>query len=384
MRTRVAGRGGVVRDLGAEPAAERRAAARLLLRKPLVTAADAEFPLVRRHAEHLRRRFAQVLGYRLTVEHDFARLHKAGLGPRGGHRLERAAGTPFTPRTYAYLALALSVLVTAPAQLLLSELVTQTRAAAAEAGIALGEAGRAAERRALVAALKQLAAWGALKEDEGTVESYAGDDSAEALLTVDREIARHLVSGPVGAAATPEELIERAADPGRGGPRHAVRRLLVETPVVYAGDLDEERLDWLRRHQRREQRVLEEFLGADLEIRAEGVAMVDPRGELTDVEFPGTGTVAQAALLLIERLVAEGPGAVTAAQGPRVPDATIQAVLAELTDRHRRHWANRAVDSPIAFRDEVVDLLERFRLLEDGVLMPAAARYAFSREERPH
>jgi uncharacterized protein (TIGR02678 family) len=294
-------------DFATNLAAERRTAVRLLLKEPLVTAAahPDDFPLIRRHADELARQFGQVLGYRLTVEPGFARLHKAGLGTGSGRRLERGSGAPFTPRTYAYLALTLAALVTAPEQLLLSEVVARTRAAAAEAGIDLGEPNRVTERRALVAALKQLLTWRVLAEDEGSVDSYAGDSEADALLTIDREIARRLVSGPVSQAETPRDLIERAAAAGEAGPRHRVRRLLVETPVVYSGDLTEEERDWLRRSQRREQRILEDFAGLRAEIRAEGVALIDPDQELTDAQFPGTGTVAWAALLLIGKLVAE-------------------------------------------------------------------------------
>ncbi|WP_127450757.1 DUF2398 family protein [Streptomyces sp. B29(2018)] len=121
-------------------ATERRTAARLLLAHPLVTSdgphADL-FPLVRRHADWLGGRLQQVLGYRLLVDSSYARLFKAGLGARSGHRLVRSTGTPFTPHTYACLALALSVLVTAPEQVLLSQLVADIRAAAADADIEL-------------------------------------------------------------------------------------------------------------------------------------------------------------------------------------------------------------------------------------------------------
>jgi uncharacterized protein (TIGR02678 family) len=367
-------------DFADELAAERRSAARLLLREPLVTPGThpEEFPLIRRHADELTRQFGQLLGYRLVVEPGFARLLKAGLGRDSGRRLERTSGAPFTPRTYAYLALALSVLVTAPEQLLLSEIVTRTRAAAAEAGIDLGEPNRIAERRALVAALKQLMTWHVLSEDEGSVESYSGDGGAEALLTVDREVARRLVSGPIGRASSPDELIELAAAPGDAGPRHAVRRRLVETPVVYVDGLTDEEHDWLRRNQRREQRTFEEFLGLDAEIRAEGVALLDPAGELSDIEFPGSGTVPWAALLVLERLVAE----LTPDGGPAsIPGGRIASVLAELVERHGNAWAERYTASPELLCQAVTDLLLRMRLIErsgDGGLrlLAAAARYA--------
>jgi uncharacterized protein (TIGR02678 family) len=367
-------------DFADELAAERRTAARLLLREPLVTPETHPevFPLIRRHADELARQFGQLLGYRLVVEPGFARLLKAGLGRDSGRWLERTSGAPFTPRTYAYLALALSVLVTAPEQLLLSEIVTRTRAAAAEAGIDLGEPNRIVERRALVAALKQLMAWHVLSEDEGSVESYSGDGSAEALLAVDREVARRLVSGPIGRASSPGELIELAAAPEHAGPRHTVRRRLVETPVVYVDALTDEEHDWLRRNQRREQRTFEEFLGLDAEIRAEGVALLDPAGELSDIEFPGSGTVPWAALLVLERLVAElTPDGGSAG----IPAGRIESVLAELVERHRKAWADRYTDSPELLCQAVTDLLVRMRLIDrsgDGGLrlLAAAARYA--------
>jgi uncharacterized protein (TIGR02678 family) len=375
-------------DFAENLAAERRTAIRLLLRQPLVTVATHpdEFPLIRRHADELARQFSQVLGYRLTVEPGFARLHKAGLGRDAGRRLERGSGAPFTPRTYAYLALALAALVTAPEQLLLSEVVARTRAAAAEAGIDISEPNRQTERRALVAALKQLMTWRVLAEDEGSVDSYAGDAEADALLTIDREIARRLVSGPVSQATSPADLIEKAADPGEAGPRHRVRRLLVETPVVYVDDLTEEERDWLRRSQRREQRILEDFAGLHAEIRAEGVALIDPEAELTDTQFPGTGTVAWATLLLVGKLTAElapADGAIADGASVPIPDGRVDELLRALIDEHRTAWSQELTAAPALLADAVLDLLHRMRLItrarppEDGwVLTAAAARYA--------
>lgn len=371
-------------DFAANLAAERQTAIRLLLRRPLVTAATHpdDFPLIRRHADELARQFGQVLGYRLTVEPGFARLHKAGLGRDAGRRLERGSGAPFTPRTYAYLALALAALVTAPEQLLLSEVVARTRAAAAEAGLDLGEPNRVTERRALVAALKQLMTWRVLAEDEGSVGSYADDAEADALLTIDREIARRLVSGPVSQATAPDDLIERAADPGEAGPRHRVRRLLIETPVVYIDDLTEEERDWLRRSQRREQRILEDFAGLRAEIRAEGVALIDPEQELSDTQFPGTGTVAWAALLLIGKLAAElAPPA--GAVGIAIPGGRVEEHIRLLAEEHRSAWSKELTGSPELLAHAVLDLLHRMRLIrparppETGWLLTgAAARYA--------
>lgn len=261
-----------------------------------------EFSLVRRHAEWLRDWFRQYLGYQLVVEPGFARLAKTGLGRHAGRPLQRSSGGPFTPRAYAYLSLALAVLVTGPDQILLSQLVTDIRSAAVEADIPLGEPSYIVERRALTAELRRLVDWGVLIEEQGAVSGYAEDASAEALVTIDRDIARHLVGGPIRKSRSPEELIELAADPEFGGPRHYVRRRMVETPVVYVDDLTAAERGWLRREQRREERVLSDVIGLRAEIRAEGVAVLDPEDELSDIDFPGTGTASQAALLTIEKL----------------------------------------------------------------------------------
>jgi uncharacterized protein (TIGR02678 family) len=359
-----------------ELASERRAAARLLLAHPLVTADGPHsetFPLVRRHADWLTQRFQLVLGYRLLVESSFARLFKAGLGPGSGRRLERSTGTPFTPRTYAYLALALSVLVTAPEQLLLSRLVADLRAAAVDAGIEISDSGRQAERRTLAAALRQLLAWGVLVERDGQVSALAEERSGEALLMVDREIARAIVAGPLAQSRDGAELIRRAADPGFGGPRTYVRRRLAETPAVYLDDLGDAEREWLRTRQRRESQAFSELLGLEAEIRAEGIVLVDPEGELTDLRLPGTGTVAQAALLLVERLVARlcpeyaGHPAVGGrlVVGVPVPEGLLPGMIDELINAYGRRgsWRREYLDAPEDLLRDVLDLLTRMHLM---------------------
>jgi uncharacterized protein (TIGR02678 family) len=371
--------------------AERRDAARLLLAHPLVIASGEHaetFGLIRRHAEWLVAQFSQLLGYRLVVQAGFARLYKAGLGPGCGHRLTRPSGSPFTPRTYAYLALVLSVLVTAPEQMLLSQLVARVRAAAADAGLRVEDPDAPAERRALAAALRQLVAWRAISETDGSVGSYADDAGAEALVTIDRELVRHLVAGPLAQATGADDLIERGASPGHGGPRVSVRRRLVETPVVYLDDLSEVEWGWLRANQRREARTLSELLDLVAEVRAEGVALLDRRDELSDRRFPDAGTVAQAALLLldalVERLRPGDAGAPAAAGRPLagvpIPDGLVGEILADLCGRHAAHWSGRYLEDLPRLERDVIDLLASMRLVAPAgqarlALLAAAARY---------
>ncbi|MEV6637866.1 TIGR02678 family protein [Actinoplanes sp. NPDC051470] len=336
---------------------ERRRAIRALFAAPLLLPDSDDFALVRRHAEWLRTWFGTFLGYRLVVEAGFARLFKPGLGPGRGRALERPTG-PFTPRMYAYLALTTAVLLTCPEQVLLSQLVADIRAAAVEAGIDLGDVQRPAERRALGAALRQMVAWSALQEEQGSVAGYADDDQVEALLTVERDIVAHLMATPPGRAATPEEFVGHAADPGQGASRHRVRRRLCEEPVIYVDDLTATDRVWLRREQRRDERSYLDYLGLQAELRAEGAALLDPDEDLSDVAFPGNGTVAQAALLavgtLAERLRPD-PGALTV--GVPVAEALLDGILIELTARHARRWAAQYVADPVLLREAVVALL---------------------------
>ncbi|MFG2842100.1 DUF2398 family protein [Kitasatospora sp. NPDC048296] len=353
---------------GAElPDAERRIAARLLLAHPLVTASGPHadgFPLIRRHRDWLTERFDTLLGYRLVVGPWHARLCKAGLGPGAARRLEHpATGAPFTPVGYAQLALALALLVDAPRQLRYGRLLDAMRAAAPELAAAPAD---------LAMALAALASWQVLGE-------LPSDPAGSAfVLTVDRELARAVPAGPPALADDAADLIRRAAE---AEPATAVRRLLAETPAVLAADLPEDRRSWLQEHRLSGPAALAEFLGLETELRAEGVALLDPAAELTDLALPGTGTLAQAALLLVERLVEEVrplPGETTAGDVP-IADALIDGVLGDITDEYglpTHYLADRT-----ALRRDALDLLHRLGLITPTprttwLLRPPAARYA--------
>lgn len=375
--------------------ADRQAAARLLITQPLVLAqgphADT-FRHIRKHAEWLTEQFSQLLGYRVVVEAGFARLYKTALGDASRPGARSGSPTPLTPRAYAYLTLVVSVLLTSREQLLLSGLVTDLRAAAAEAHVAVGDS--LVERRALVAALRLLVDWGVLVEDENAVAGYA-DGGPDVLLTVRRDLVRHLVASPLRQAESPADLIDQAQSAIVGGARHRVRRKLVETPVVYRDDLDDEERAWMAQYQRREETVLGEFLGATLEIRAEGIALFHP--DLTDREFPGSGTVAQAALLTISDVATRlRPSPVPNPRdalvvGVPIPDGLFEEVLEGHVVRHHRRWGQAWVEDPHALAGEVRRLLADMHLIAladatmastrgdgppDGwVLLAAAARY---------
>ncbi|MER8182078.1 DUF2398 family protein [Kitasatospora sp. NPDC094015] len=316
----------------AEPASavERRTAARLLLAHPLVTDSGphaAGFPLVRRHADWLAERFERVLGYRLSVAERHARLQKA---PLPGRTLPG-----FAPASYACLVLALGALAD----------------------------GRAPDLDH-PQALAVLRGWQVVGRD------------ADGGPVVDRELAAALApAAPLPAA----------------GPELTVRRLLVETPVVLLDELSPAERDWLLPRRGAEAALLADFLGLRTEVRAEGVALLDPADELTDLALPGTGTLAQAALLLVQRLVEELRPLPGEAAPPAVliPDALIDGALGDVTDDHglRAGWSPEYLADRPAFRRDVLDLLAGMRLIAPAgrawLLRAPAARYAPAAEPEP-
>lgn len=372
--------------------AERRRAARALLRRPLLHADGPdsdELRLVRRHRVELERLFADGLGYRLVVEPGAARLLKAGLGRDATRPLRRRSGKAFTPRCYALLCLAIAALGRSKGQLLVDELVAGVRSAAVDAGIEV-DLDAIADRRALYAALSVLVELGVLHERDGDLEHWAEQHSAS-LLDVRRDRLALLVSAPLGGIGGPDALLDSAAEPASalssaaGGARVAVRRRLVESPVLSADELTEEQTEWWRRNRNREREWFADRLGLELELRAEGAIAVDPDGELSDVEFPGGGSARQLALLVLERLAdqlraaaREGtpPERIWRRAAPETVDVALRDVLAEwgagLKKEHRE-------DAAAAFADARAVLVDAglVRVEPDGAwrVHAAAARY---------
>jgi uncharacterized protein (TIGR02678 family) len=302
---------------------------------------------------------------------------------RPAHRPDSSA---FTPATYTHLALLCAALL-APGtgeQTLISVLIDQVRSDAATIGLQIGDT--LPERRALVTAIGRLIEWGVLAETDGTATGW-GERRDEALLTIHRAALPHLLARPLSGVAHPDELL--AADSQVADqPRRSLRRKLVENPLVRREDLTDAERDVLSRERSELTRVLADSFGLTVEVRAEGALAYDGAGGLTDVAFPGSGTVRQAALLLLAELIdlrqpAAGATAIVD-DGRTVPGITatwdeVDAALAGLSAQHRRAWGTVLVDQPERLRDEVVMLLTDLCLATVTgaglVIHPAAARY---------
>ncbi|WP_052745978.1 TIGR02678 family protein [Allosalinactinospora lopnorensis] len=377
---------------------ERQTAARRLLADPVITARTHpdEFAVIRTHSDWLIQQFDRVLGYELTVAAGHARLAKEGLVHSVTQPLTRHSGARFSPRTYSYLALCLAVLVEAPPKLPLSRLAADVREAAAEAGLGLDPTDRMSERRAFAAAVRHLAGLGAVTAHGGVPAAHTAGGDEDAWLEVDPEVTRRVVAHLPLSTSDPGEFLAdmEGEDPsGDAAAEVALRRLLAETAVVYRDDLSERQRERLGRHQWRAVAELGALLGCDAEIRAEGIALImpdDAEAERVAV-FPSSDPVGQAALLLVERLIARIPPESVPAWTVPVPAELLETEITAVLDPEagpRRRWARTAfshVPEPEDLTTRVLELLQDARLMrrsppdasryEGWSLLAAAARY---------
>lgn len=312
-------------------------AARALLTSPLLHAeTDPEpFRLVRAHSDHLRRWFEQNTGWRLVVDSQVVRLLKApipqGATSRsiaGSHPARARRGDPpFTRRRYVLLCLALAALERSDPQVSLGRLAENVVLLARQTpleGVEFSLSSRP-ERSDLAAAIRLLLGLGVLARVAGDEESYV-QSGGDALYDVDRRVlsqllvVRHgpsvIVHAPGFAADVAIDSLERALhaeppafteDEANRRLRHALTRRLLEDPVVYYDELDDAERAYLTSQRSAITRRITEFVGLSAELRAEGLAMVDPLDQLTDVRMPESGTDGHATLLVAEHLADSGP-----------------------------------------------------------------------------
>ena len=280
-------------------------AVRLLLRHPLVTANwpdEKALPRVRRFAADLRRDLSEAFGYRLELHGTTARLVRTVDTLDPDRPATSKTGRPFDRQRYAYLALCLATLGRAGIQISLTELAD---AVAADANRITGlglDPDLGADRRAFVDSVAWLEERGVLRLADGSSAAWASDPGAgEALYDVARDAVFALFRPPRvlqhidSVTALLERSLSSSGNAERRAAAQAARRAVVERPVVYYDDVPTEISNHLRGPALPDD--LQRLTGLRLERRAEGVLLVDTVGWSAE-RFPGTGSVAQAAILL--------------------------------------------------------------------------------------
>lgn len=383
---------------------EMQAALRALLMTPLMDTAHENFPAVRRHAERLRDWFARETGWLLHVERDGARLYKrpADLG-------DATRGLPgYDRRRYVLLCLACAVLERADSQITLRLLGERLLHLAAEPELAsLGFTFTLAaqhERRELVAVCRTLLDLRVLQrvagDEEAFVQTGGVTEQADALYDVQRRALAGLLASVRGpstwkADEAPVSLDDRLAalvdehvadsDEGRRtAMRHRIARRLLDDAVVYVDELPPEARSYFLNQRGAMATRLCEASGLVAEQRAEGLALVDEAGQLTDLAMPSEGTDSHVTLLAAEYL-ADRQRRDRIAEAVREQD--VAEFLRSTRERYGRYWRKSARE-PGAERELAaiaLERLERLRLVErsDGFVRarPALARFALGEAE---
>lgn len=362
-------------------------AIRILLRRPLLLphADPTEFVTVRRNAEKLQQWFSRNTGYILRVEPDMIRLFKLPGPTRDPtHPARSKQGIAFNPHRYAVLCLALAVLEREEAQIDLAGLAEEIQVMAASGrGLKRIDLTDRTERKTVVDVVRLLVEWGVLRLRDGDETAFL-DGKGNALYDIRKDIVLQLLAAPraPSACTNPEELraeIYPATDEGREQhAKHRVMRRLLEDPVVYRDELDDAEKAYLDRHQQAIVARLREA-GFHPEVRLEGIATLDPTGELSHpTRFPGDGTVPQAALLigdLMLKLCRER-------QGTFVAFHEVVALVGRLREHFGPYWKQEfaSTDGDERLAEEAGRLLMDFKLVHrvpDGYrVRPALARFA--------
>ena len=159
-------------------------------------------------------------------------------------------------------------------------------------------------------------------------------------------------------------------------------RRLLDDPVVYYDELAEDERAYLVAQRHNITGRISEATGLLPELRAEGIAMVDPDDELTDVRMPEQRTDGHVTLLVAEYLAGRA----------RAPRAELLAFVRQAAQAHASYWRKGVTDpgAEIELLEVALEKLTALRLIEvdieatrDGTgtvirSRPAIARFALA------
>lgn len=382
---------------------EFRRALRALLMRPLMAPTDPQFAIVRRQAERLGEWFMREAGWPLHVDREGARLYKRPAGLSDPSR-----GLPdYDRRRYVLLCLACAVLERADAQITLrligERVMQQATDPALESQGYTFTLDTAGQRRELVVVCRTLLEHGVLTRVAGEEENFVREgvgQQADALYDVHRRMLAGLLAAvrgpstwsadeaPLDLDARLRALVTGFDMDGEQGRRDAMRhhlaRRLLDDPVLYLDTLDEETRGYFINQRGVLAARLCEATGLVAEQRAEGLALADESGQLTDVAMPAEGTEAHVTLLVAEHLATRLRQTRT---GVHVDDAEIALFLRDASGHHGTFW-RKSARAPGAERELAALALDRLHRLgliardADGIRpLPAIARFALGEPE---
>ncbi|WP_322052098.1 TIGR02678 family protein [Paraburkholderia bannensis] len=373
-------------------------ALRALLMTPLMSRAHEDFRAVRRQADRLREWFGRETGWPLYVERTGARLFK-----RPGRLDDDTRGQPnYDRRRYVLLSLACAVLERADPQITLKLIGERLVEMASDPVLAISgfefTLSTATDRRDVVTVCRTLLEYGVLQRVAGDEESYVnttGNVHADALYDVQRNMLAGMLAAVRGPSTwrtedAPVDFVSRLnslvaehvhdSDQGRRDAiRHHLTRRLLDDPVIYTSSLDADHLAYFANQRGAIAIRLCEATGLVAEQRAEGLALTDEAGELTDISMPAEGTDSHVTLLVAEFL-ARRPKDVPSV--PAVADEAVAAWLRDVTDQYGKLWRKsaRVAGAEVELAQIALARLEKLQLIErvngESRPLPAIARFA--------
>ncbi len=354
---------------------ERKRAVRALLQRPLVTTRDEHFVRIRKHAAWLQDWFQRNTGWHFHLAPTHARLFKLPGDLADATRPARGTmDRPFTRRTYAWFCLSLAVLESCDRQTTLGKLADGLVAETAES-LPLAAAGMALDlekrphRQDLVQVVRLLLSLHILEKVDGNEEEFLAG-KGDALYRIEHAYLSMLLQlrrapSSIKAAGFDErlatamaEVYETTESGENRRMRHALTRRLLEDPVVYWDSLSENEKEYLSGQWPHITRQIAEATGLTPEVRAEGLAMADERGDLTDRSLPEEGTEGHLTLLLAESLASSHR---RTAQTP-VALATLESKVKAWISEYGRYWRKDARE-PGAERHLTKTAIERLAAL---------------------
>lgn len=377
---------------------EFRRAVRALLMRPLMSPKDEDFPAVRRQAERLRDWFVRETGWPLDIGREGARLFKRPANleddTRGLLKYDRYR--------YVLLCLACAVLEGADPQITLNVLGERLRELASDPEMSSRgfefTLDKITERRALVDVCRTLLDLGVLERVAGDEEKFVYEkDNAQsdALYDVQRRMLAGMLAAVRGPSTWREEnvpadfeerlrsLVAQHVPDSEQGRRDAIRhrlaRLLLDDPVIYTASLDADHLSYFANQRGAMAARLCDATELVAEQRAEGLALTDESGELTDTSISGIGTESHATLLVADflaRQLREEPQTIF------ISEDAVAAFLRGAVEQHGRYWSKsvREPGAEIDLAETALDRLEGLQLITriDHLIkpLPAIARFA--------
>ena len=161
--------------------------------------------------------------------------------------------------------------------------------------------------------------------------------------------------------------------------RHHLARRLLDDPVIYLDRLDAGQRAYFMNQRGTMATRLCDATGLVAEQRAEGLALADEDGELTDVAMPAEGTEAHVTLLVA--------GFLSARQSSGTSTDEVAAFIAGARQRFGKFWRKSAREAGSEHELAAIALerLRRLQLLHlDGARvrpLPALARFAVGEAE---